>query len=123
MLIANSLDNWKRAKHSPRIQAKAIRFIASKIELAEAYSHSDDDVRPCLQYILEDCKATVTPDVSVVTLRRWWNTYEEWGELPYLARRRKVALEKKMKGLNNKEIPDSVLLILKRLVDNNPNIF
>ena len=87
MLITNSLDNWKRAKHSLRIQAKEIRFFTSKIELGEAYSHSDYDVRPCLQEVLEDCKATVTPHASVAMLQRWWNIFEEWSELPYLAQK------------------------------------
>ena len=58
MLVAISLDNWKRARHSPRVQAKAISYIASKVELVEAYSSEDDAVQPCLQYILEDCKFT-----------------------------------------------------------------
>ena len=35
MLVAISLDNWKRARHSPRVQAKAISYIASKVELVE----------------------------------------------------------------------------------------
>ena len=38
MLIAKGFSNWKRAKHGPRTQAKAIEYISSKIELAETYS-------------------------------------------------------------------------------------
>ena len=33
MLIRGCLEKWKMSKHGPRIQAKAIAFIASKIEI------------------------------------------------------------------------------------------
>ena len=37
MLVAVSLDSWKRAKHSPRVQVKAISFIVSNIILLSIY--------------------------------------------------------------------------------------
>ena len=84
MLVANTLDNWKRQKHSPRLQAKAIVYIATRIELIESYSRTLDDFQLSLHPILVDCNnKNATPDVHADTLRRWWNMYEEWGELPY----------------------------------------
>ena len=96
MLIAKGFSNWKRAKHGPRTQAKAIEHVSSKIELAEIYSQFNDDFDFYLQPILKDCHENATPEVHVDTLRRWWYVHEEWDELPYLVHKRKAALEKKM---------------------------
>ena len=124
MLVANALDNWKRQKHSPRLQAKAIVYIATRIELIESYSRTLDDFQLSLHPILVDCNnKNVTPDVHADTLRRWWNMYEGWGELPYAVRDRKVLLDKKLKWCKNKKISNEELMILKGLVDKKPNIY
>ena len=79
MFLCGALDRWKRAQHGPRVQAKAIEYISSKIEiLEEAHSQMEGSYTIVLQPILEDCKKYATPDVSIPTLRRWWCTYEEW---------------------------------------------
>jgi len=82
MLFASAVANCKRARHGPRTQAKTIECISLKIKCAEIYAERDEDFELVLQPILRDCHENVTPDVHVDALRRWWNTYEEWGELP-----------------------------------------
>ena len=76
-----------------------------------------------LKPILEECKKNCTPDVRIDTLRRWWYTHEEWGELPYVAQKSKAVLQKKMAGCKKKNTSDTELLLLKELLDENPNIY
>ena len=50
--------------------------------------------------------------------------YEEWGELPYKVAQRKKELQKKYKGARkNESIDDGEILIIKEIVDENPNLY
>ena len=68
MLNTGALDIWKRQAHGPRIQAKAINYIASKMLIYEVYADMMNDVMSTLVDILEDCNVFYTPDESVRTL-------------------------------------------------------
>ena len=85
MLFNGTIKAWSRTHHGPRVQARAIMFIASKIDDLEAFG--------CMEYsmdsIYQQCKDRCTPDVSVLTLYRWWQCYLEWGKLPHVVRRKK----------------------------------
>ena len=81
MLLSIALNNWKRARHGPRVQAKANSFIVNRIEFLETYSNLEGS-KISLQPILRDYRNQATPDITELTLRRWWNNYKEWGELP-----------------------------------------
>lgn len=72
-----------------RVQAEAITaFTAKRMELLEAYSGSESDkIAP--EAMLTDCRKLETLDVAEQTLRRWWEIYEEWGELPHHVYNRK----------------------------------
>ena len=94
MLLPGALELWKRQRHGPRMQVKAISYITERLESLHVFADVLEDNAPSLTEILRDCKTCATPDVSVDTLRRWWNVYQEWGELPYKVAERK----KKMKG-------------------------
>ena len=104
------------------MQVKAVSYITERLESLRVFADVLEDNAPSLTEILCDCKTCATPDVSVDTLQRWWNVYQEWGELPYKVAERK----KKMKGnikyaKKNELLDDNDVLILKSIVDNNPN--
>ena len=80
-----------RGPHGHRTQRRAIGYIMKQLELFETISGDDT---PVLQSILEDCHSVKCPDVNVRTLRRWWYTFIEWGEFPYLVKKRKQELNK-----------------------------
>ena len=84
-------DNFSRANREPhgrRIQRKAISFIATEMEMFEAFGGDEDAC--VLQSIIEECHERKCPDVNVRTLRRWWYVYIKWGEIPFYARIRKA---------------------------------
>ena len=77
-----------------------------------------------LNAVLLECKERRTPDVSVITLYRWWKTYLEWGELPYVVKKRKLLLKKKMAIMGIcARIDDQELEQLKNLVDDNLQLY
>ena len=124
MLSSVAFNQWKRQAHGPRVQAKAICHIAQKMECFDAFSEEIGSSAPTLTEIFRDCAATCTTDVSVNTLRRWWNDFSEWGELPYKVSERKRLLKAANKNVNkNQLIDDGGIIILKRIVDENPNLY
>ena len=124
MLLTGALDSWKRQPHGPRIQIRAIGFISERLQLYDNFSDVLKDEIPSLTEVCRDCVAQCTPDVSVDTLRRWWNLYIEWGELPYKVKERKKILQKKYKHAKKNEVlNDADILPLKELVDKNPNYY
>ena len=118
MQLAIALNSWKHGRHGPRVQAKAISFIANRMEIQESYNLKCE-----LEPILKDCRNQATPDVTERMLRRWWETYEEWGELPYHFWKIKTELDKEMMVCKKSTISDGDLMILKEMVDENPNIY
>ena len=122
MLLPNALELWKRQRHGPRVQVKAIAFISEKMQTYDLFADTLDGKVPSLQEVCKDCKACCTPDVSVDTLRRWWNIYQEWGELPHKVVERKKLLKKQYKHAKKNELLDDADIIsLKELVEENPN--
>ena len=121
-----SISEWIHLPHGPRIQAKAISFIASKMDIYDAFQETIREVGDeiSLANILADCKSTCVPDVSVSTLRRWWNVYEQWGEIPYNVKIIKKQMRKRY-GVMSKttKVTESELLQLKCIVDTNPNLY
>jgi hypothetical protein len=93
MLVSSALNAWSRTHHGPRVQARAISYIAIRIDIFEGFSGDDGY---SLTDILHKCKNLCVTDVSVTTLFRWWKLYIEWGELPYLVKIRKLEMKKKM---------------------------
>ena len=123
MFVPGALELWRRQRHGPRIQVKAISFISDKFEAHELFADALER-KPTLTEICRDCKKDATPDVSIDTLRRWWKIYEEWGELPYKVVERKKALKGKNKNATKNELlNDHDILVLKEIVDNNPNCY
>ena len=102
MFIRGALEVWKRWKHGPRVQEKAIEHIAERIETLEAIQSEEGDYNIILKPILDDCKKHATLDVDVRKLRRWWCAYEEWVEFPHVEQKIKKDIEKKMAGNNKK---------------------
>ena len=124
MLFAGALENWQRQAHGPRVQVKAISFVINKMVIYDTYADVLGNAVPSLGEILQDCKEYCTPDVHIRTLRRWWYDYKEWGELQYKVAERKRMLE--MRGLHatkNELLNDADILVLKEIVDENPNLF
>ena len=105
-----SIDNWNRARHGPRVQAKAISFISQRMELLDTY-YNEGDGNMYLQPILRDCREQATPDVAENTLRRWWYIYEEWGDLPHHVCIMKKDIEKRMNVSKKSKISDAELLV------------
>lgn len=118
MISPEVLVKWKRQAHDPRVQVKAISYIASKMAMCEAYMDMVGKGMPKLEEILKDCNVSYTPDVSVPTRRHSWNLYEERGELPH-----KVAEQNKRMTANNIQVnrnellDDGDILTLKEIVD------
>ena len=80
-----ALLKWKNKHHGPRLQAKAIAFIAEKMDTIDFFEDGmkDEGVSITLTNLIDECQRHHTSDVSTSTLRRWWKIYEEWGEIPY----------------------------------------
>ena len=124
MLLVSALESWKRKAHGPRTQIKAITYISEKYQVYDLFSDVLQDDVPSLTEVCRDCASECTTDVSVDTLRRWWNQYLEWGELPYKVRERVKHLKKKYRHAKDNEIlNDADILALKELVDENPNYY
>ena len=122
MFLPGSLELWKRQRHGARVQVQAITYILEKFEAYHLFEDMLNGDSPSLTEICRDCKTYCTPDVSIDTLRRWWNIYLEWGELPYKVAERKKAMKGKYKGVRKNELlDDNDVLVLKDIVDNNPN--
>ena len=98
---------WKGDPHGRRAQRKPIVYILKELELYEALAV---DSPPSMEIIFQSCHSMKCPKVSVQTLRRWWEIYMEWGELPYCVKKRK----ERMKGYGkNMRVDDDDLLKLK----------
>ena len=122
MFLPGALELWKRQRHGARVQVQAITYISEKFEAYHLFGDMLNGESPSLTEICRDCKEYCTPDVSIDTLRRWWNIYLEWGELPYKVAERKKAMKGKYKGVRKNELlDDNDVLVLKDIVDNNPN--
>ena len=120
MLDRHALDVWTRTHHGVWTQATVISFIAKKVDEMEAFGCEVFSIIA----IMNECKIRHTPDVSITTMRRWWTTYLEWGELPTVVKKKKQQLKKKMHAMGNKAaIDENELLILKQIVDDNPNLY
>jgi putative heme iron utilization protein len=122
MLAINkkALDKWLNANSHPRLQAEAISFIAQKVDEYEAFDYFEYTMKD----IFEECQQKRTPTVSTSSLRRWWNTFLEWGDLPYIVTQKKQKWNQKMGNMSaNASITDSELLQLKEIVDENPNLY
>ena len=89
MFSLGALQEWKRQAHGPRVQAKALCYIAKQLEVVDFFSDDDANGIITMTSIFKDCKERCVPGVSVTTIRRWWNIYEEWGELPSKVAERK----------------------------------
>ena len=105
-----------RGPHGHRTQRRAIGYIMKQLELFEIMSGDNTSV----QSILEDCHSVKCPDVKVRTLRRWCYIFIEWGEFPYLAKKRKQELDRLNPSI---KINSEQLIELKKIVDSNPNLF
>ena len=124
MISPLALDKWLRQAHGPRVQVKAVSYITMKYAVYEVYSDMIGNSMPSLTEILHDCHTFSTPDVSVNTLRRWWMMYEDWGEMPYKVLERKKRLMVQYKHARKNELlGDDDILILKEIVDENPNLY
>ena len=124
MLSTGALDNWQHQAHGPRIQGKAISYITAKLLIYEAYADMIGNNMPSLTEVLEDCNRCCTPDVNVRTLWRWWRLYEEWGELPHkVAGRKRLLHARGMNARKGEVMDDGDVLILKGIVDSNPNLY
>ena len=124
MLSPLAFERWHRQAHGPRVQAKAIYFVAQKLDVYELFVDVLGHSMPTLKDIFRDCCANQTTDVSVSTLRRWWMDYNEWGELPYKVAERKRAIKARDKNAKKNELlDDSNILCLKEIVDSNPNYY
>ena len=72
------------------------------------------DSPPSMEIIFNSCHSLKCSEVNVRTLHCWWDTYLEWGELPFYVKKRK----KDMKGYGrNMHINERELLKLKLIVD------
>jgi len=121
---------YKKEAHGKRQQAKVISFILEKLELYNSFSavlEDSDDYENHKRIVADatkDCHENHTQDVSITTIRRWWDAYSKWGELPCHVKVRKAQLKKKYKSMSqNAKINDGELLILKQIVDANPNYY
>ena len=82
MFSLGASEEWQRLAHGPRVQIKALSFIAKQLKISGLFADEVKDKVPTMTEIFKDCHQRCVPDVSVTTIRRWWNTYEEWGEIP-----------------------------------------
>ena len=124
MLSSAALDQWQRQAHGPRVQAKAITYISQMIGNYEIFADVMETSAPTLEEINKYCHSFCTPDAHIVMLCRWWYDYEEWGELPHRVSERKRKLKAWNKGAQRNQIlDDGGVLMLKRIVDGNPNYF
>lgn len=110
-------NKWQRKPHGRRSQRKAIVFILKELELYDSFGVDDP---PSMETIYRSCNAMKCPKVSIRTLRRWWETYLEWGELPCYVKKRTMAMTGYHK---NMAIDEHGLSKLKSIVDENPNSY
>ena len=121
MLFKGALEIWSRKHHGPRVEATAISYIAKKVDMLEAFGF-EDDIN--LNQIFLQCQKECTPDVSVSTLYRWWKIYLEWGEIPTIVKKKKIASQKKQLETGGRTtIDDEQLLQLKELIDEYPQLY
>ena len=106
---------WDREPHGRRVQRKAIVFILKDLELYESLCI---DFQPAMITIFQNCHSLKCHDVDTRTLRRWLDTYMEWGELPYYVKKRKAGMKHYE---SNMRINEQELLKLKSIVDKNLN--
>ena len=80
-----TLQKWKNKPHGPRLQAKAILYIAEKMDMLDFFADgiSREGVVITLTDIIDQCHCEHTTDISTSTLRRWWKVYDKWGEIPH----------------------------------------
>ena len=124
MLSPGAYEQWGRLAHGPRVQAKAISFITEKLETYEVFADILGNASPTPTEIFKQCAAVCTTYVSVTTLRRWWYDYVEWGELPHKVSERKRLMKARDKNMKkNQLMDDGDVLVLKDIVDNNPNYY
>lgn len=90
----------------------------------EAFTNVLGPSMPTLIEFLKDCASLCTTDVSVNTLLRWWYEYSDWSELPYKVDKRERVIKRINKNTRKNELLDNGdVLILKGIVDQNPNFY
>ena len=122
----DALNKWRNKAYGPRLQAKAISYIAEKMDMVDFFADgiSKEGVVITLTDIIDQCHREHTSDVSTSTLRRWWKTYEEWGEIPFAAKIRQKKLRKKYGIMSkNAKLSDEEIYALKDIVNENPNYY
>jgi len=117
MLVMMISREWHVELHGKRAHRKAIVFILKELELYESFGINS---LPSKKIIFKSCHSLKRPKVNVRTLRRWWDTYLEWGELSFYVKKRKE--DTKGYGRNMK-INERELLKLKSIVDKHPNYY
>ena len=125
--MTDAVWNWRKFPHGPRVQAKAISYIAEQVDAMDFFSDGMEDAGEAftMKDIIRDCHKNHTPDVSESTLRRWWNLYDGWGELPHVVKKRKQQIKKKYGTvmLKRAKIDDGELIQLKKILDDHPNLY
>lgn len=113
-------------QYGPKDQANVIKYISERIDEMASYYDSHDlcGEKINLEAILRDCIRDVIPYGSTATLRRWWDVFVEWGELPYVARQRRLEYDKKA-GYRNcgRKLNETEYKILERIVMDDPNLY
>lgn len=122
-----TIEAFLNANHGPRTQAVAINFIAERVEEIEAVNarqYIEGTGKINLTPILVACQKLATPDVSISSLREWWNTFLEWGDLPFVVTKLKAVM-KKNAGIShgNRLLNPEQLHKLKLIVDADPNLY
>ena len=124
MFSLDAIEEWQRQVHGPRVQVKALSYITKQLELFDLFADEAPVEMPSMAVVFKECHQHCVPDVSVSSIRRWWKIYEEWGEIPSRVAERKKRLNSKYKyAKRNKILNDSDALILKGIVDENPNLY
>ena len=121
-----AVSKWKNKPHGLRLQAKAIAFIAEKLDMVDFFADGmgNEGVEVTLTDIINQCHREHTTDVSTSTLRRWWKVYEEWGELPHAVKIRQKNMRKRY-GIMSKgaKLNDEELYMLREIVLDHPNYY
>ena len=119
MIDRLALEKYTRAHHGIKTQALVLSFITAQVDELEAFGFSDISMHE----IYKQCNK-VYPFVSISTMNRWWKLYLEWGELPDIVKEKKKKMKNKMLMMGSKAaIDDNELMILKYLVDEDPNLY
>ena len=117
MPLNENIKNWRNRPHGKRQQAQVICHILERLEYFDSIGYTVPMSR-----LYKECEDSIR--VCRTTSRKWWLSFELYGELPYETAAHIKRVRKKFRWLpEGTKINERELLVLKGILDKSPSLY